>query len=188
MNPKVTLEVLKAKIQEHAPVRARRSFEGLAVGLSGGPACPLRAGQLLEVLGEGRGAWCIRFLRERKDLRVAWALASHLDLFPMGIAQEQVSLERILFLEQVPPDQGMDILLNVLRSGLFGAVVFEKELLPRHRQDAQIRKMQLVAEDAGSLLILLSGRPTASFGVHVRVETDGVGGVRVAKIKGGSLE
>jgi hypothetical protein len=188
MKPKITLEVLKARIQEQAPVRARRSFGGLSEGLAEGPFCPLRAGQVLEVLGEGRGAWCIRFLQERTDLRAAWISAGRLDLFPMGIAQEGVNLDRILFLEQVPSDQGMDILLNVLRSGLFGAMIFEKELLPRHRQDVQIRKMQIVAEEAGSLMLLLSGRPTDSFGVQVRVETDGSGEARVAKVKGGSFE
>ncbi len=166
-------------IQEQAPVRTRRSLGFLP----GDDSIPLRAGQLLEVLGEGSGAWCIRFLQSQRKLRAAWALTSRLDLFPMGIAQEGVELERILFLEQIPPEQGMDILLQLLRSRLFGAVIFEKELLPRQRQDVQIRKMQLVAEEAGSLMILLSARPTASFGVNIRVEADAGGGMRLDKIK-----
>ncbi|NDF16214.1 hypothetical protein EB061_13005 [bacterium] len=66
---------------------------------------------------------------------------------------------------------------------MFGAVVFERELLPRQRQDAQIRKMQLVAEEAGSMMVLLSARPTVSFGVNVRVEIDAGGGMRLDKIK-----
>lgn len=179
MSPKNSLELLKTMIHEQAPVRTRRSLGFLP----GGDSIPLRAGQLIEVLGEGRGAWCIRLLQGQRELRAAWALASRLDLFPMGIAQEGVALEQILFLEQVPPEQGMDILLQLLRSSLFGAVVFERELLPRQRQDAQIRKMQLVAEEAGSMMVLLSARPTVSFGVNVRVEIDAGGGMRLDKIK-----
>jgi hypothetical protein len=184
MTPKIPFEVLKARIQEQAPLRTRRGFGGLP----GEGSVSLWAGQLLEVLGEGRGTWAIRFLRDRKDLRAAWMTVSFLELFPMGVAQEEVALERILFLERVPERQGVDILLNILRSRLFGVVIFEKEILPRERQDVQLRKMQIVAEEAGSLMILLSEHPTPSYGISVRIETDGGGGGRVAKIKGGSTE
>ena len=63
--------------------------------------------------------------------------------------------------------------------------MMEQVLLPRVRQEVQIRKLQLVAEEQGSGIVLLSEVQTQSFGVQVRVETGGPQGVRIGKVKGG---
>jgi hypothetical protein len=141
---------------------------------------------MIEVLGEGRWTWSVRFLKARTDARVAWLSRESSSLFPMALAQEGISLSSILFLERVPIEEGMDVLLGVLRSGLFEVVVMDQELLPRNRRDVQVRKIQLTAEDSGSLILLLSEQSTSSFGVQIRVEAGSSGKMRLKKVKGGT--
>jgi hypothetical protein len=184
MKNRVPLEALKSLLQEQAPVRARRDL-GVLPGSD--PPHPLRAGQIIEVLGEGRWGWCTRFLQLRES-RAAWLSLDQISLFPMALAQEGIALSRILFLERVPALQGLDVLLPVLRSRLFEVVMMDQGLLPRMRQDAQIRKVQLTAEEAGSAVLILSDFPTNSFGVQVRVETGPGREFRLEKVKGGTGE
>jgi hypothetical protein len=185
MKNRVPLEALKSMLQEQAPVRARRDL-GVLPG-SGAPH-PLRAGQIIEVLGDGRWSWCMRLLQGRESSRAAWLSVDQALLFPMALAQEGIALSRILFLERVPALQGLDVLLPVLRSRLFEVVMMDQGLLPRVRQDAQIRKVQLTAEEAGAAVLILSDFPTNSFGVQVRVETGRGNDFRLEKVKGGTGE
>jgi hypothetical protein len=185
MKNRVPLEALKSLLQEQAPVRARRDLGMLP---RSEPPHPLRAGQIIEVLGEGRWGWCMRLLRERESSRAAWLSLDQALLFPMALAQEGIALSRILFLERVPALQGLDVLLPVLRSRLFEVVMMDQGLLPRMRQDAQIRKVQLTAEEAGAAVLVLSQFPTNSFGVQVRVETGPGREFRLEKVKGGAGE
>ena len=104
----------------------------------------------------------------------------------MAMAQEEIALSRVLFLERVPMVEGVEVLLAVLRSQLFEVVMMDQGLLPRIRQDVQVRKIQLTAEEAGSMVLLLSDRPTNSFGVSIRVETGMGNEVRLEKVKGGT--
>ena len=155
---------------------------------------------MVEVLGEGRWSYTVGFLAgrlkerqkekpmEHSGFRAAWLHADALPLLPIALEQEGLPLSRILFLERVPVDESVEILLVILRSGLFEWVVFDQALLPRFKQDAQVRKLQLLAEEHGSGILLLSERETRSFGVQVRVETGGPQGVRVGKVKGTSFK
>ncbi|NDG84090.1 MAG: hypothetical protein EBX52_03510 [Proteobacteria bacterium] len=191
-----TLQALKLALSEQAPLRARKSLGNLPGSPSGGDSSiPLHAGQMVEVLGEGRWSYTVGFLagilKERPMVRVAWLNVEGLPLLPMALEQEGVPLLQLLFLERVPVGESVDILLVILRSGLFEWVVFDQALLPRIKRDAQVRKLQLQAEEHGSGILLLSERETPSFGVQVRVETGGLRGVRVGKVKGmikGGLE
>jgi len=182
MKNSLMLQALKGVLQEQAPLRARRSL-GVLPGVS--PALSLHSGQVIEVLGEGRWAYGVRLMKACPESRVAWVSAGALPLFPMALAQEGVSLSRLLFLARVSPEASVEILLAILRSGLFEWVVMEQVLLPRVRQDVQVRKLQLLAEEQGSGIVLLSEVQTASFGVQVRIETGGPQGVRIGKVKGG---
>jgi hypothetical protein len=90
----------------------------------------------------------------------------------MAMAQEGIALSRVLFLERVPMVEGVEVLLAVLRSQLFEVVMLDQGLL--------------TAEEAGSMVLLLSDRPTNSFGISIRVETGLGNGVRLEKVKGGT--
>jgi len=180
------LQALKNALQEQAPLRARKKLGTLP---GSHPPIPVHAGQMVEILGEGRWGYGVRLLKERPECHAVWMNPGALPLFPIALAQEGVGLSRILFLESVPPGESLEILLEVLRSKLFEWVLMDQALLPRGRQDVQIRKVQLVAEECGSGIVLLSERETPSFGVQVRVEVDSAyesSEVRVAKVKGGA--
>ena len=153
MKNSLTLQALKGALQEQAPLRARRAL-GVLPGVD--PSILVHSGQVIEVLGEGRWAYGVRLMQSCPDTRVAWVNAGALPLLPMALEQEGVSLSRVLFLEWVAPEESVEILLAVLRSGLFEWLMVEQELLPKLRQDVQIRKLQLVAEEQGSGIVLLS--------------------------------
>ncbi len=189
-----TLQSLKAMLQEQAPLRTRRELGFL---MSDG-SIPLHAGQVIEVLGKDQLAWSVRFLKERSQAkpltpevstaRVAWISSGLTEVFPMALAQEKIALSRILFLERVKPEQGMEVLLSVLRSQLFEVLVFDQPLLPMRNLDAQMRKLQLTAEEGGSLMLLLSQKPTSSFGIHIQVVAEEQGQAHLRKVKGGTSE
>ena len=105
----------------------------------------------------------------------------------MALAQEKVDLNRLLFLEQVKREQGLDLILTLIKSELFEVVVFSQDFLPARNLDAQLRKISLLAEESGTFLCLLSPSSTASFGVHIRVETEDAEAIGLQKVKGGSL-
>jgi hypothetical protein len=160
------LESLKALMSERAPLKAKRSLgEFSKMG-------QVNAGQLVEVLGAGQVNWVVQLLKEWKESRAAWVMHQAMQLCPMALAQEKISLSRLLFLENVKAEQGIDVLLTVLRAQLFEVMVFEQPLLPKRNLDAQMRKLQLTAEEGGCFLVLLSQRPTISFGVSTRFDTD----------------
>jgi hypothetical protein len=179
-----TLEHLKAMIREQAPVRIKKPLGTLAI--DHGEGFPLHAGQVLEVLGCGRISWAVHFLRKRPESRVAWLCHRTSELFPMALAQEGVALSRVLFLEEVAQESGIETLLSVLRSGLFESVVFERELLPLRQMDVQLRKLQLTAEENGSLLLILSDKPTSSFGIQFQVVAEAQDQAVLRKVKGGT--
>jgi hypothetical protein len=177
------LQALKTMLQEQAPVRARRTL-GVLPGSDS--VHPVRAGQVVEVCGKGRWSWVVRLLRESPGTRALWMEGGAIELFPPALEQGGVDLSRILFLEKVKSPQAMEILLEGVRSRLFEWVVLAQELMPHSRQDAQIRKIQISAEECGSALILFSARPTASFGVQVRVEAESGMDFHFSKVKGGT--
>jgi hypothetical protein len=181
MSHESKLQALKVLMQEHAPVRAKQQF-GV---LPGADAIPLQAGNLIEVLGEGQMTFTANLLKERPKARAAWMMATPMEVCPMALAQQKIALSQLLFLENVKEAQGMDILLTLLKSQLFEVVVFEQVFLPRRNLDAQIRKLTLMAEESGAVLLLLSKTRTSSYGVNIRVETEDAEGVQLQKVKGG---
>jgi hypothetical protein len=177
------LKALKALIEDHAPARARKSVGTLSVG--GG--LTLHAGEGIEVLGQARRAWMTAFLRQHPALRAAWVQGEANRLCPPALEQQGVALSRILFFERLSPGEGIELALQLLRSALFGAIIFDGIALPFTGREAQMRKLQLGAEDGGALLFFLSDRSQSSFGIRVRMEAEGADAVEFTRVKGGTL-
>ncbi len=177
------LQSLKVWIQEHAPVKAKRKFGFLP----GSDQVQLQAGQIVEVLGAGQVSFMASLLKAFPQTRAAWMSARKLEACPMAFAQEKISLSRLLFLEQVKEAQGMDLMFTLLKDHLFEILVFEQPFLPKKGLDAQLRKLSLLAEESGTLLCLFSDTHTSSYGINIRVETEDAEGIRLQKVKGGSL-
>lgn len=181
MNDESKLQALKVLMQEHAPVRTKRQF-GV---LPGAEAVPLQAGHIIEVLGQGQLGFVAELLKERPQAHASWMMNGLMEVCPMALAQAQISLSQILFLEQVQERQGIDVLLTLLKSQLFEVLVFEQIFLPRQNFDVQLRKLSLMAEECGAFMVLLSKTKTTSYGIQIRVETEDANGVQLQKIKGG---
>ena len=195
-NSSQNLRALQDSLSDLAPVKTRQNFGGLP----GAPDVNVRAGQVIEVLGSSPYQWVVRFLSSHPSARAAWLSAEELELFPIALAQESIALSRVLFIERVSgiktekvsaschSGKGLATLLTLLRSGLFQILIFEQAvILDRKRNlDTQLRKLQLTAEDHSCVLMMLSRYATNSFGVHLQVETQNEGAVKMKKVKGGT--
>lgn len=194
MNLESRMQLLKTMISEQGADRKAKRERGYLHSSDGDiPASaariPLVAGNLIEVLGPARWRWAAQFFQQRSDERIAWVSAGGLEPFPPALAQHRIALSRILFLEKIVGEEGVGIVLTLLESGLFQTVVFESVHLPRRNQDANLRKLQLKGEEAGCLFLMLSERPTSSFGISIQIETEArAGGIHthLKKVKGGT--
>ena len=169
------------QILDKAPYRKR-----VEIGpLPGAGEMKICAGQLIEVLGEHYQGWLIRLFKEIPNARVGWICKDGLDLCPIAMAQEKIPLSRFLFLDQVESKDGLAKVMTFIKSGLFQLLVFEQSFF-KIKTDVNLRKLQLLAEEYGTALIMRSLKPTGSFSVQIQVETANTQSGTYIKLKGGN--
>jgi hypothetical protein len=154
-------------ILAQAPYRERSEIGRLP----GQPTLKFCAGQIIEVLGEHPQGWIVSLLKQNASIRVGWISSGKLDLCPIAIAQESIPLSRFLFLEEVAEKDGFNKIAAFLKSGLFQLVVFEQVFF-RVKPEVNLRKLQLLAEEFGSGLVMRSKRATQAFSVHIVVDSN----------------
>ena len=116
------------------------------------PGLPL--GQLVLIQGAGRTQAVAQLMAEHPLLLVAW-VEEHMSAYPPGLAQQGVTLERLLFIES--GGQWSWVLAQLLRSQVFKVIVAASPL-KGPEVEAGLRRLQLAAERSQSLVILL-GQP-----------------------------
>lgn len=178
--PRPPLSALKALIAEHAPARARKVLGHL-------PGLSLHAGEGIEVLGLARHGWMTGFLRQHPALRAAWIQGEENRLCPTALEQQGVGLSRLVFFERISGSEAIELALQLLRSSLFGVVIFDGLALPSIGREAHFRKLQLSAEEGGALLCFLSKHEQHSFGIRIRIRAEGADAVEFIRVKGGTL-
>ncbi len=174
----IDLQALKDQLRSHGKLKTRSEI----ATLPGSGGIKFQSGQIIEVLGEPAYGWVMRLLKQAPSARVGWVSHEALDLCPLAVAQEKLALSRFLFLENVEKSEGFSKVMTFLRSGLFQVLVFDQVFF-KMKTDVNLRKIQLLAEDHGVGLIMLSSSPTSSFGVQVQVDTRGGRAARFLKIK-----
>jgi hypothetical protein len=124
-------------------------------GIPGGKVPRGAVSEFSGKLGSGKTEWLLRELfAKHSAARIAW-IESTPGVYPVSFPQNQVTLERVLFIEA-----GENLLWSaqqVLRSGLFPFVVLHEpptDLL-------SLKRLQLAAEKAESAVLLLKTEPTA---------------------------
>ena len=171
------------QILDQAPYRERRE-----IGVLPELEIPFRAGQFVELIeGEKSDAhygWLIRLFQKMPHTRVAWVTSKSLDLNPLSLAQEGVSLSRFLFLEDVLPEEGFSKLSAFIKSGLFQILTFEQVFF-KEKPEVGLRKLQLLGEEYGVGLVMRSRFPTSSVSIHVQVDVRRRSEVFM-KVKGGT--
>lgn len=189
------LEELKKDLLLQAPLKTRQHY----LGVPGAPELKVQAGQLIEILGRGSFRWVIQFLKLHPLTRVAWVSSEAIELFPIAVAQESLALARVLFLEKVATPKAGALFMTLLRSKLFQVIVLDQALVNVRGSvvrsfevrsfEVQMRKIQLVAEESGVVLVMLSRQATHSFTVNIQIDTAAQPGsaIQLRKVKGGTL-
>jgi len=116
---------------------------------SSGTTTGLPKGAITEICGSGKTEFVVSFLREHSTLRVAW-VEQTLSVYPCGILQRKVDLNRILFVEA--GNEFPWVVQQLLKSNLFEIVV----LFSAVENMKMLRRFQLSVEKAHVTLILLS--------------------------------
>jgi len=168
------------QILEQAPYRERQEIGRLP----GFPEARFSAGHIIEVLGRYPQGWMVSLFKRNPKARVGWLSSGRLDLCPLALAQEGLSLSRFLFLEEVEEKEGFAKLAVFLKSGLFQIIIFEQVFF-KVKPELHLRKLQLLAEEMGVGLVMRSKHAAQSFTIHIQVDTDrDIGN----EVKGGTNE
>jgi hypothetical protein len=132
----------------------------------------LPKGAITEVCGHGKTEFVVRFLKEQPEIRVAW-IEPDLSIYPSGILQRAVNLDRVLFIEA--GEAFPWAIHQVFKSNLFEAVV-----LSRSVDDLKLlRRFQLGAEKADASLILISDTPSNGWPVALQLHSSRDDGGRI---------
>ncbi|MCM2276657.1 MAG: hypothetical protein NDJ89_01105 [Oligoflexia bacterium] len=106
--------------------------------------------------GEGKTLAALHYLAGSPG-RIAW-IERALTIYPCALAQRDVALERVLFVEAGAPEGLLWAAQQVLASQVFGSVVLD---LGAPLEDAVcLRRLQLAAEKSQAAVLLLSERAT----------------------------
>lgn len=163
--PTLTLEELRARLGARKDRREILSFSACAEGLP--------RGALVEITGRGRTETVARLLAEHRDLSAAW-IEESLSLFPPALAQRNVALDSIFFIEggtQTAWAAGA-----ALRSQLFPVVIYDAP----YGEERELRRFQLLAEKSHSTMLLLGEDPVPAWPISLALKVE-AGRVRVER-------
>ena len=125
----------------------------------------LPCGGLVTISGVGKTTKAVEFLAEcSRSTEIAW-IEEKLSIYPCAILQHEVALNKILFAEG--GKNTFWTCLQILKSGLFKIVIISASFY----EAGILRKLQLAAEKANALVILLSEKPISSWTIALDVPT-----------------
>ena len=142
----VTDSIVKNRIPNQIKARKNWSFSLLEGGLPQGALIEMSG-----LPGHGKTEVVLKFLSENSQLRVAW-VEENLTIYPCAFPQNQVSLNRVLFVET---PRYLWAVQQILRSQIFGVIVLSTAI----EEEIVLRRLQLAAEQAQSSVILLCNLP-----------------------------
>jgi hypothetical protein len=132
----------------------------------------LPRGAITEICGPGKTEFIVKFLKEHLELRVAW-VEPNLSIYPTGLLQRELRLDRILFVEA--ENEFPWVVQQLFKSNLFEIVI----LLSTLSDSKMLRRFQLSAEKAHASLILLSEAFSKGWPVALQLKSSRKEGGRV---------
>lgn len=121
------------------------------------------AGTVAEIYGHGKTEFLTHFLREHRELKVAW-VEPEMTINPYALHQRQVDLKNVLFIEA--QKEMAWCLGQALQSGCFQVLVVSGARF----SERELRRFQLLSERAASHFFLLSEKPHSSWVPSVQIE------------------
>jgi len=122
----------------------------------------LPCGGIVSIGGFGKTTKAVHFLSEHPDLSVAW-IEERFSVYPCAMLQQRVALSKVLFTEA--DRNTIWTCLQILQSGLFKIVVICSSFYEQNF----LRKIQLAAEKAHAVVILLSEKPISSWTIVLQI-------------------
>jgi hypothetical protein len=120
----------------------------------------LPRGAITQIYGFGKTEAAVQIIKENPDVKAAW-IEPHFEFNPLGLAQREVDLTRMLFAEA--GEHMVWACHQVLKSQLFPIVVLKEAPM----DDMVLRKLQLAAEKAQAVLIILGEEISSSWPVSL---------------------
>lgn len=159
MNREAVILSLKEKLKAFSPGREESLFRSGEVPV----------GALSQVTGSKRMSWIVDRLASRSDLSVAW-VEKTLSIFPPALAQKQVDLSSVLFVEVGDAIADWEwALLQLLDSQLFQVVVAtgtHEAASPAMLRT--LRRFQVAAEKSRTAAVFLSETPWTAWPIRFR--------------------
>ena len=121
-------------------------------------------GALVEVSGNLKTEWLIRFLRQNEKLQAFW-MEKEQTILPTAIQQRGVGLDRVVFGEV---SDLYPALRRVVQSQLFEVVI-----VPSAFEELRVLKaLQLLAEKANTTVFLVAKKPQPAWPISVQLEVN----------------
>ena len=153
-----SIEILRAQIETLGDYVSRETLSSSQI-VKGLPR-----GAITQISGPGKTEFAVLFLKDHPEFNAAW-IESIASIYPCGILQRKVSLNRILFIEagnEVPWVVG-----QVLKSGLFEVIILSSLVTDLKL----LRRFQLATEKAHAALILISEIRSAAWPIALQLES-----------------
>jgi hypothetical protein len=120
-------------------------------------------GAITQICGYGKTEAAVQIIRDNPEFKTAW-IESEFELNPLGVAQRNVDLTRILFAEA--GEHMIWTCHQILKSHLFPIVVLKEAPM----DDFLLRKLQLAAERSQTALVILTEQFSSSWPVSLMLK------------------
>lgn len=143
----------------------QESFSKKEFFLSSSVLVRIPKGCLVEITGNAKAEWIVRFLKENENVRVFWCEEKQ-SIFPTAMSQRGVNLERIVF--GVFKDNLFSALRKIIQSQVFEVIVGPSSF----KEIKLLKALQLFTEKANSTLFLLAQTHQNAWPISVQVEVN----------------
>lgn len=154
-----SIEILRAQIETLGGYVSRETLSSSQI-VKGLPR-----GAITQISGPGKTEFAVLFLKDHPEFNAAWIESSVASIYPCGILQRKVSLNRILFIEA--GNEVSWVVGQVLKSGLFEVIILSSLVTDLKL----LRRFQLATEKAHAALILISEIRLAAWPIALQLES-----------------
>ncbi len=120
-------------------------------------------GAITQICGFGKTEAAVQLIKDNAEFKAAW-IESEFELNPLGVAQRDVDLTRILFAEA--GEHMVWTCHQILKSNLYPIVILKSAPL----DDFLLRKLQLAAEKSQTALVILTEDFSASWPISLMLK------------------
>ncbi len=130
---------------------------------------PIPKGVLVELIGNRKIEWILRFLKENKEVKLFW-FEKKQSIFPTAVHQRGVDLKRIVF-ANVDEDKLFEASRKAIQSQVFQIVILPSEI----EDEKHLRSLHLIAEKSNVTVFLIAKKHRTAWSIGVQLAIDSKG-------------